>query len=251
MAVILAVVVAAASVYVVAVPSLTRSSQPQEDFQASVQNVTEIGTEDKLIEIASDWAEDNIDGAVGDELVKFIVEKSHTRQPEMLGEFLKKGLRPATTWTYGSIVSQDGDRYEVTARASTQVHEIVPSETRVPEGMPTPGPFERVATMPFHLTIDMESRSVSDWHTHADEFAYRETAPPGVTMVYVEDAFGEAAADCIYAALDLRLSDPLESALLTEPTEREMIAAIQLKEAINAAGPGLRDLCEEWIGGSS
>ena len=236
MAVILAVTIAAASVYVVVVPSPTPVLLPEPKGVAE--------------EIARAWAEDNIDGAAGDELVEFIVERSTTRQPEMLGEFLKERLRSATTWTYGPIVNQGGDRYEVTATASTDVHEIVPSKiSGVPEGMPTPGPFERVATMPFHLTIDLESRGVSDWHIHADESAYRETAPVGVSMASVEEAFGETAADCIHSALELGLSDSLESALLTEPLEREPIAAIQLTEAINIAG--LRNLCEEWIGSSS
>ena len=247
--VIMAVVIATASVYVVVVLPLTQSPLSQEDLQYSVQKGIESGAEDELVEIARDWAEDNVDGEAGDEMVEFIVEMSTTRQPEMLGQFLKERLRSATTWTYGPIVNQSGDIYEVTATASTHVHEIVPSKTYVPEGMPTPGPFERVATMPFHLTIDLESRGISDWHTHADESAYRETAPVGVSMVSVEEAFGETAADCIHSALALKLSDSLASAVLTEPIEREPTAAIQLKEAINTAG--LRDLCEEWIDGSS
>ena len=245
-AVILAVMVVAASVYVLVFPLLTQSPQPQEDLQDSVQNWIENESEGELVEIARAWAEHNVGGAAGDEIVEFIVGMSHTRQPEMLMRFIKERLRPATTWTYVPIINQGGDIYEVTVTASTHVHEIVPSKTFAPEGMPTPGPFETVATMPFHLTIDLESRGVSDWHIHSDEATYRETAPAGVTMVSMEDAFGEIASDCIHSVLDLRLSDSLESALLTEPGDREPIEAIQLKEATNAAGLGY--LCKEWIG---
>ena len=248
-AVILAVMVAAASVYVLVISPLVQSPQPQEDIQDSVQNRIENGAEDELVEIARAWAENNVGGAAGDEMVEFIVGMSTTRQPEMLRVFIKERLRPATTWTYVPIMNQGGNIYEVTATASTHVHEIVPSKTYVPEGMPPPGPFKTVATMPFHLTIDRESRCVSDWYIHADEAAYRETAPAGASMVSVEEAFGETAADCIHSALDLRLSDSLALALLTRPLLREQTAAIQLEEVINTAG--LRDMCEGWIGGSS
>lgn len=227
---------------------LTRSPKPQlqEAIRAPVENGIEgaVEVEDELVEIARRWAEDNIDGVAGDELVRFIVDVSNTRQPEELGRFVKERLSPVTTWTYGPIVGQGGDMYEVTVTASTLVHEIVPVRNLgIPEGVSAPE-AQRVVTMPFHLNVNLRSKSVSDWHTHGAEANYS----TNFSTVSIEEEFGEAVGECIHLVMASGLPDSLAIALFTEPREREWIEAEQLNEAIGVAG--LTEECEEWVGAS-
>ena len=78
----------------------------------------------ELEEIARAWTEKNIGGMAGNEMVDFIVSESLTEQPGLLSEYLKERLEPATTWSYGPIVRVEKGRYEVTATASTRVHDM-------------------------------------------------------------------------------------------------------------------------------
>ncbi len=240
---ILVAVVAAMSALVL----FTRSPKPQvhEIVQGPIQNGVDSAVEDELVEVARYWTEDNIDGAVGDELVKFIVEMSNNGQPEEFGMFVKERLRSATTWSYGPIVDQ-GDRYEITAMASTRIHEIVPvryiglpEDAEVRNGLDG---YQEVVTMPFHLTIDLGSKSVFDWHVHADEGTYNTNG----LQVSMEEVYGEAVAKCVRMVLVSGLQESLEIVLFTEPRERERIEASELNEAISEAG--LSEVCEEWLG---
>ena len=248
---VLATAVVVAAALLAAALLFTRSHKPvsQEIAQDQLQDPTDRSVEDELLETARDWTDNSIDGAAGDELVRFIVERSNTGQPEELGSFVKEGLRLATTWTYGPTVQLRGDRYEVTATASTRVHEIVPiqyiflsqgaQESDAPDGLDDP---RKIVHMPFHLTINLGSKEVSDWHVHADEAIYDINVPLAMSL---EEAYGKTAADCIHAVLEVELPDSTEIALFREPNEREWIEARQLNEAIIKAGLG--DVCKTWI----
>ena len=90
----------------------------------------------------------------------------------MLGRFVKDRLNLATTWSYGPTVNVNRDRYAVTATAETRLHDIVPTIVLSDaQEAPGTGVLERqrantskkqVFTMPFRLTVDMQSKSVPE-----------------------------------------------------------------------------------------
>ena len=206
----------------------------------------------ELEEIARAWTEENIGGAMGDAMVDFIVSESHTEQPGILGEYLKERLDPATTWSYGPIVSVGNGRYEVTATAMTNVHQIMPPMVRDSSGSEVtiePGDLERVATMPFHLTVDTDSKSVTDWHVHPGEATYVTAFDEerlASIAINVEETLGEAADKCIGSAAGKDLPQYHMMTLLQPPEEREPAKAVHLYDAVSAIG--LNAVCREWLG---
>ena len=217
--------------------------------------IPEQGTGDpvpEVEEIARAWAKDGINGEVGDQMVDFIVSKSFTEEPDLLGEYLKEGLEAATIWSYGPIKEVDGGVYEVSAEASTNVHFIMPLQslndrwgTRVPLD---PEDFKRIATMPYHLRVEMDSKSVTYWHAHPEEGIYTtivnpDKMPNGET---VEEAFGSEAAECIAVAMGKDLPPADVVTLLQPPGMRKEPDLTRLNATLSAMG--LDTLCEEWVG---
>ena len=205
-----------------------------------------------LNEIVRTWAEYSIEHMAGDELVDFIVSKSFTEEPDLLSEYLKDGLKSATTWYYGPVVRVSDVRYELTATASTRVHDILPlTSIKDRSGAVVPleqDDFSRVATMPFHLTVDMDSKSVTDWYVQLEEGTYVTTMNPAklANVETVEEAFGSSSAECIETALGKDISQSDIDALLQPPGMRREIDAVRLSATLSALGLGA--LCKEWIG---
>ena len=130
----------------------------------------------ELQDTARAWTEGNINDVAGDALVEFIASESGAEQPDLFREFLddrRDILELATTWSYCPVVSEG--IYQVTATASTNLHEVVPlgprpvtdaSGTEVPID---PNDFKRIATLPFLLTVDTDSKIVTDWSVLSEE----------------------------------------------------------------------------------
>ena len=102
--------------------------------------------------------------------------------------------------------------------------------------------------MPFHLTVEIDSKSVTDWHIHPGEGSYVTTINPEklANVRTVEEAFGQAAAECIGMALSKDLPKSEFDTLLQPSEMREDIDAIRLYTALSVVG--LNAVCKEWIG---
>ena len=242
--VILIVIVAQVGAFIL---MLTRSSGIEETTRArAVDNPVSVAspTPPSLSEpekIARDWAEDNLDGVAGDELVKFISAKTNPMQPEMFRVYVKERLDLGTNWTYGPAVNVSDDLYNVTAMAIVRLGNIMPTVYTNNDERASPNAFrpKKVFTMPFHLTVDMESLSVTDWLVHAEEFTY------DTNVVSVEDVFGPEMAECVNSALIAGVSGSIMELLLKPSNELEDTEIRQLNDALSK--PELNGLCEEWI----
>ena len=163
-------------------------------------------------------------------------------QPEMFRVYVKERLDLGTNWTYGPTVNVSDDLYEVTATAIVHLGNIMPSVYATDNNeRASPGAFrpKRVFTMPFHLAVNMESSSVTDWRVHAEEFTYE------TNVVSVEDVFGPAMAECVNSALIAGVSGSITELLLKPSDELEDTEIGRLRNALSA--PELIDVCEEWI----
>lgn len=260
-----AIAFAAALVWI-ADPDWIPNSVPKPPFarSGSAADDSALLTEYYVEEIARAWTMDNINGAAGDELAKFIVSESNTAQPDMFFEYLKERLESVTTWNYGPIKRTGENRYETTATATTRVHDTMDppiftfeDETKGARGEALPTPtasdviFTRIAKMPFSLTVDLESNSVTDWQARLDEAnettrIVSERFPNAMT---VEELYGDAVAECVNAAMRAMRNDLPDSVIRTlflPPSEREEADAARAKAAVESAGIG--DVCENWIG---
>ena len=204
----------------------------------------------EIEEVARDWSDNSISGMAGDRMVDFIMSKSNTEEPDLLSQYLREHLEPATTWSYGPVV-RVGDHYQVTAIVSTNVHTIVPltsiadrSGARVPLD---PDDFTRVATMRYHLIVEMDSKSVTDWYADPAGGSYTTTMNPDklTNVKTAEEEFGQATVDCIVTAISNDLLDSDAYNLLQPPEMRKKRDAIHLHYTISALGLG--DLCKDWV----
>lgn len=207
-------------------------------------------TQSEIEEIARAWTANNTNGAAGDEIVNLIVQKSNTKQPDMLREYLRERVESATDWSYGPVAKASENVYELTATASTRVHDTMPPPTISFVGVinaPTPDPadFTRIATAPFRLTVDADAMSVTDWRLRADG-AGVVSSFGSASIAMFEDVYEESAANCINAAM---MEDPTEQdarTLFLPPDAREEADAARLRAFVHSAGLG--EICEDWIG---
>ena len=204
------------------------------------------------------WAANNINGAAGDEIVNLIMREFNTEQPDMLREYLKERMESATDWSYGPIETAGENVYELTATASTLLHEMMPPPIFGSAGgvkIPTPDPadFRSVATAPFRLTVDADTMTVTDWRLRADgagvvtsfgsqenvEIAYE--GPATIRRLY-----DEKTADCINAVMAENLTEQDATTLFVPPNHRKEADAARLRAVVNSAGLG--EVCADWIG---
>ena len=158
----------------------------------------------------------------------------------------------------GPIETASENVYELTATASTLLHEITPPPIFESAGgveFPTPDPadFRSVATAPFRLTVDADTMSVTDWRLRADgagvvtSFGSEKSAaiayegPETVRRLY-----DERTADCINAVMAENLTEQDETTLFTPPRLRKEADAARLRAVVNSAGLG--EVCADWIG---
>ena len=134
-------------------------------------------------DIAREWVEDNFIGVAGDGLVASYLTQTNFWDTEGIERVIGKNPPHKTTWSYGPVVYLVADWYEVTATASVRLHdeasaiedgryrEAIKSATRTEASASQVGlsSFSEELTMSFHLTVDMVSRSVVDWHAHVEE----------------------------------------------------------------------------------
>ena len=217
-------------------------------------------TEFDVEEIARAWTAKSVNGAAGDEIAGFIAEESNAMQPDTLQEYLKPRLESATTWNYGQIARTGENRYEMTATATTRVHDMMEVEftsSDQPKGArgetaQSPADFDveytRIVKMPFSLTVDLELNSVIDWQALRDEAgeAARVESDRRGDLTTAESLYGDAVAECVNAVSRRELPDGAAKALFLPPQEREGADAARLRAAVNSAGLG--GVCEEWIG---
>ena len=214
--------------------------------------------ESEIEKTARAWAANNINGAAGDEIVNLIMREFNTEQPDMLREYLKERVASATDWSYGPTETASENVYELTATASTLLHEMTPPPIFESAGgvkIPTPDPadFRSVATAPFRLTVDADTMSVTDWRLRADgagvvtSFGSQENAaiayegPETVRRLY-----DEKTADCINAAMAENLTEQDATTLFIPPSLRKEADAARLRAVVNSAGLG--EVCADWIG---
>ena len=195
-------------------------------------------------DVARSWAENNLDSAASDEIVKFIVSISNARQPELFSEYLGDRLHHSTSWSYSPALKLSSNRYEVVATASTNLHDIAPTvilDDRVPVSV------TQVITMPFHLAVDMESKSVVDWSARTDEaFSYSAHGDSPPNAITLEEMYGEAPARCIRSVLEKGVSQSVAEILYMPPTVRNESETTRLHSALSAVE--LDAECQEWVG---
>lgn len=204
------------------------------------------------------WAANNISGVAGDEIVNLIMRESNTEQPDMLREYLKERVESATDWSYGPIATAGENVYDLTATASTFVHEMTPPPVfDFPGGVkiPTPDPadFRRVATAPFRLTVDADTMSVTDWRLCADGAdvvtsfgSQKNAAIPYEGPATIRRLYDEKTANCINAAMAENPSEQDATTLFLPPHERGESDAARLRAVVNSARLG--EVCADWIG---
>ena len=227
-----------------------RSKNAADDSIPMIESVIE--------KTARAWAANNISGAAGDEIVNLIMREFNTEQPDMLREYLTERVESATDWNYGPIETAGENVYELTATASTLLHEMMPPPIFGSAGgveFPTPDPadFRSVATAPFRLTVDADTMTVTDWRLRADgagvvtsfgsqenvEIAYE--GPATIRRLY-----DEKTADCINAVMAENLTEQDATTLFVPPNHRKEADAARLRAVVNSAGLG--EVCADWIG---
>ena len=139
-------------------------------------------SESEIEAIARAWAEDNMDGAAGDELVEFIVANTTVNSQSLLREYLKIHAGSGATWSYGPFESADRGSYEASATVALRLSDIMPppvvsDEIKAmgadAETLPVePGDFRNAFTLTFLLTVDPASKSVTEWRVHDGKAVY-------------------------------------------------------------------------------
>ena len=144
-------------------------------------------SESEIEAIARAWAEDNMDGAAGDELVEFIVANTTVNSQSLLREYLKIHAGSGATWSYGPFESADRGSYEASATVALRLSDIMPppvvsDEIKAmgedAETLPVePGDFRNAFTLTFLLTVDPASKSVTEWRVHDGKAVYVHIPP--------------------------------------------------------------------------
>ena len=143
-------------------------------------------SESELDAIVRAWAEDNMDGAAGDEPVEFVVANTTVNSTGSLRLFLKARMDSGATWSYGPFAGAGGGSYEASATVALRLNDIMP--TLFPDEMeaagksaPTsqvdPGDFRNVFTLTFLLTVDPASKSATEWRVRDGEAVYVHIPP--------------------------------------------------------------------------
>ena len=144
-------------------------------------------SESEIEAITRAWAEDNMDGAAGDELVEFIVANTTVNSQSLLREYLKIHAGSGATWSYGPFESAERGSYEASATVALRLSDIMPTvvsdEIRaMGEDMETlpvdePGDLRNAFTLTFLLTVDPASKSVTEWRVDEGEAVYVHIPP--------------------------------------------------------------------------
>ena len=138
-------------------------------------------SESEIEAIARAWAEDNMDGAAGDELVEFIVANTTVNSRSLLREYLKIHAGSGATWSYGPFESAERGSYEASATVALRLSDIMPTVVQYEgeaAGAPLsaatvePGDFRNAFTLTFLLTVDPASKSVTEWRVHDGKAVY-------------------------------------------------------------------------------
>ena len=153
---------------------------------------------------------------------------------------LRVGEDVVVDWTYSQPKPAGGDYYEVTATASVRL------EIPVVGMIHSDGVVDRYAieaALPFHLTVDMGARTVSDWRVRLDEGEFDSNLPTTTSEeVPVRD---DAARDCVSAALDAGLQDYAMRTLMKPPSERDRAETLRMNAALMSKG--VMDVCEPHL----
>ena len=138
-------------------------------------------SESEIEAIARAWAEDNMDGAAGDELVEFIVANTTVNSQSLLREYLKMRAGSGATWSYGPFESAERGSYEASATVALRLSDIMPivvsDEIKAmgedAESLPVKsGNIRDAFTLTFLLTVDPASKSVTEWRVHDGKAVY-------------------------------------------------------------------------------
>jgi len=123
-------------------------------------------------EVASEWAEGNA-SVVSNTMSDFVLPKIGDMGEAILGQYVRSHVADALTWSYDTRpVPTMANLYDVTATASIRLEEVT---------VPIVGEHPEIgyvaATMPHHLTVDLESMTVIEWHVHSDEATFDTSLP--------------------------------------------------------------------------
>ena len=182
-------------------------------------------------DVAQVWASENR-GVAEDSLNALIQSRSG-------GLGLRVGEGDALNWSYSPPKPAGGDRYEMSAGASVRL-DIPIMDTL--DSARVVGLYAVEAALPFHLTVDMGTRTVTDWRVHLSEGEFAGDAP---STLGGGGGFEGDARDCIRAASDAGLPDYAMRTLVKPPSERERAETIQMNAALMSKG--VMDVCQPYL----
>ena len=141
-------------------------------------------SESELDAIARDWAADNMDGAARDELVEFMVANTSVNSKILFREYLNVYVdSDATTWSYGPFESAGRGSYEAYATVALRLSDIMPPPVVLDDTAPVApgdytGDFRNAFRLTFLLTVDTDSKSVTEWRVGDGKAVYVGFPPP-------------------------------------------------------------------------
>ena len=267
--VLLAIIIAIIVYYALAIEQAVNPNRPdwipKPPFVRSEDTTRKGAADDSTLLVNSEvektaraWAANNINGVAGDEIVNLIMRETNTEQPDMLREYLTERVESFTNWSYGPIATAGENVYELTATASTLLHEMTPPPIFESAGgvkIPTPDPadFRSVATAPFRLTVDADTMSVTDWRLRADGAGVSTSfvSQKNEAIAYegpatIRRLYDEKTADCINAVMAENPTEQDATTLFIPPNQRKEADAARLRAVVNSAGLG--EVCADWIG---
>lgn len=180
--------------------------------------------------VAQVWASENR-GVAEDNLNALIRTRAG-------GLGIRVGEGDALKWSYSPPKPAGGDRYELSAGASVRL-DIPIMDTL--DSARVVGLYAVEAALPFHLTVDMGTRTVTDWRVHLSEGEFAGGMPPAPDG----GGFEGEARDCMRAASDAGLPDYAMRTLVKPPSERDRAETIQMNAALMSKG--VMDVCQPYL----
>ena len=115
-------------------------------------------------EVATEWVQDSID-TVSEVLVELLMVAPALRDTQdrvpaatLLAGFVEDQIRDKIAWRYSTPTHEEQALYRVTATAAIEIEIDLPFVEAWPYAV----------TLPFHLLIDTDARTVQDWTADFD-----------------------------------------------------------------------------------
>lgn len=193
--------------------------------------------------VASKWTGEN-SGILNDEMSEFILAQTGGGGENVIGYQVRDRIADVVVWEYVvSPVDPDAGSYDVTAKASVLFESV---SVPLADGDSFDGYIEM--DMAYHLLVNLDEETVTDWHAHFDEAVFDTNIPTlvGSSSELIQTLGLEPPrADCLMAAIDAGIPEYAMSTLRKPLSKHEPGESIQLGAALNAYG--IMDDCKPYL----